>query len=155
MKGVFAKITAVLLLVWYLMSIIGFDVHTCRGSGDCFIVTFVDGYECEDIHPEHHCLKSSCCSHSHSCCEHEDRVSVKAESCCSSDYQVLALTGIMSFDKDSDEVVTAIHPTSVYLNIIEPDADARLPQYLLHCVASDSHPGKMLDVQSVLSVWRI
>ena len=47
MKGLLTKITAMLLVVWYSMSIIGFDIHTCSGSGESFVVT-VDGFIVSD-----------------------------------------------------------------------------------------------------------
>ena len=55
MKKVCTKIFAALLVVWYLVGIIGFDMHTCNGSGRSFVVAFFEGMACEDIHPEHVC----------------------------------------------------------------------------------------------------
>ena len=53
MKALLIKLSAMLMVLWYSMSIIGFDVHTCNGSGKSFIATFVSGTGCEDIHPDH------------------------------------------------------------------------------------------------------
>lgn len=116
MKGIMMKICAVLLAVWYCMSIIGFDVHTCNGSGRTFVATFAEGLTCEDIHPEHHCTPGQCrtshdagcchedcCSHSEktcghetsddSCCRHEGESELDSPSCCSDSYQSILLTG--------------------------------------------------------------
>lgn len=116
MKGIMMKICAVLLAVWYCMSIIGFDVHTCNGSGRTFVATFAEGLTCEDIHPEHHCTPGQCrtshdagcchedcCSHSEntcghetsddSCCSHEGESELDSPSCCSDSYQSILLTG--------------------------------------------------------------
>ena len=61
-RTVLIKLTSVLLTVWYLMSIIGFDVHTCSGSGCSFVTTFIEGMTCAEVHPEHVCDAGSCCS---------------------------------------------------------------------------------------------
>lgn len=117
MKKLLMNMSAVLLAVWYCMSIIGFDVHTCMSSGRTFIAAFTEGVACSDIHPEHHCCGASCCSghhhHEASCCssEHCDEMpsehnsaqtSVDAKSCCSNEYQVILLSGCRT-DYDSDE----------------------------------------------------
>lgn len=156
MKGLFTKITALLLVVWYSMSIIGFDVHTCSGSGESFVVTFVEGFECEDIHPEHHCHQGSCCSHSHDCCETKAHVQVKSKSCCSSDYQVLTLTGTVSDEKNGVEnPSSSVYCCCICSNIFELNADVHNPQNIFHNPTYGSSQGKVPDVQSVLSVWRI
>ena len=51
MKGLITKIFAALLVGWYMMSIIGFGVHTCSGSGKSFVVAFYEEMTCEEIHP--------------------------------------------------------------------------------------------------------
>lgn len=156
MKGLPVKITALLLMMWYSMSIIGFGVHTCSGSGESFVVTFVEGFDCEDIHPEHHCHKGSCCSHSHGCCEHENHVSIKAKSCCSSDYQVLTLTGTVSDEKNgTDDLGSVLYCNYICSNIFELDADMHGPQQISHYLAEVSWPGRLHDIQSLLGVWRI
>ena len=108
------NISAALLVIWYCMSIIGFDVHTCMSSGRTFIATFADGVSCADIHPEHHCCGASCCSghhHETSCCssehcdevllEHNNAETLDTKSCCSNEYQAILLSGCRT-DSDSD-----------------------------------------------------
>lgn len=121
MKKFLMNISAALLVVWYCMSIIGFDVHTCMSSGRTFIVTFAEGMACADVHPESHCCSSSCCSDSHdgahavlprcSCSSHhhEDQEAghhesstVDSQSCCSDEYQVILLSGCR-MDNDSED----------------------------------------------------
>lgn len=154
MKGIITKITAVLLVVWYLMSIIGFGVHTCSGSGKSFVVSFVEGLSCEDIHPEHHCSKESCCHHSHSCCNEDSSLCLKSKSCCSNDYQVLALTGTVSDEKNGAyESFSFAYCHCIRSEIFGQEMFSRKP--VSAYPVSDSSPGHMPDMQSVLSVWRI
>lgn len=156
MKGIITKVTALLLIVWYSMSIIGFDIHTCSGSGESFVVTFVEGFECEDIHPEHHCAEGRCCSHSYSCCETVIQDCVHSKSCCSRDYQVLSLTGAVSDEKNGFEDLGSF----IYCNLIcsnIPDFNAGLYNlsHMSRRTTFDSCPWHMSDIQSVLNVWRI
>ena len=153
MKGILTKVTAMLLIVWYSMSIIGFGIHTCSGSGESFVVTFVEGLECEDIHPEHHCTKGSCCSHSHSCCDTGTHTGIGPKSCCTSDYQVLALTGTVSDEKNSFEDL--FYSDYICSNIFESSADIHDLQFVPHYPADVSCLGRMPDIQSLLGVWRI
>lgn len=109
MRNIVMKISAVLLVVWYCMSIIGFDVHTCSGSGRTFVASCISGMTCEDIHPEHHCDHHSCCGtvrqeadDQHDCTGSGDGchcLTLKAKSCCSDDFQVLLLTGNRTDDE--------------------------------------------------------
>lgn len=98
------RCTAVLIVLWYVFSIIGFDVHTCSHTGKSYVATFVSGYGCDDIHPEHHCGKDCCHGHrpivvtdisplcdavlADSCAGH----------CCEDSIKVLALTGVSQSD---------------------------------------------------------
>jgi hypothetical protein len=160
MKNVLIKVAAVLLVVWYSMSIIGFDVHTCSGSGRSFVASFIEGLTCEDIHPEH-----SCCSHSHhdedcdtdhSDCIFCDGTSFKAQSCCSNDYQVLALTGTVSSDdhRHYDECSCGHCPCLEFPSdmIQQPDHSLLLLSYLHK---PDSGLPAAGDRQAALSIWRI
>ena len=156
MKGVVAKITALLLIVWYSMSIIGFGVHTCSGSGKSFIVTFVEGFTCEDVHPEHHCSKGSCCSHSHADTDSDDKLCVKSKTCCSSDYQVLALTGTVSDEKNGNDLErTLAYCWYADSCISHTDAGGICPKIVPDRYGYLSRCGRICDRQAVLNVWRI
>ena len=154
MKGVFTKVVALLLIVWYSMSVIGFGVHTCSGSGKSFVVTFVEGFACEDVHPEHHCSKGSCCSHSHNAQHDSDGVCLKSKSCCSSDYQVLSLTGVMSDDKNGADHLS-VPVCYVAASCLSFNTASYNDLQMSSHQPSGFSPGRMPDVQSVLSVWRI
>ncbi len=150
MRNLALKICAVMLVVWYFMSIIGFGVHTCMGSGHSFVTTFVSDTACEEIHPDHRCP----CSHH--CCGHEEGESAFVPaSCCSDDFVVLTLTGtVPSSENDfsgchsgycpfSAFIVSDVHTPSVRSEI---DRISPLP---------DSGPVTYGNAQSVLSIWRI
>ncbi len=154
MKKLWIKFTALVLLLWYCLSIIGFDIHTCRENGRSFVATFVDGMTCEEIHPEHSCEHISCCSMAHDdCCKH-DCEGISAPSCCSDQYQVLALTGtnisesnqclgdLRGFDMAvclSDLFAYCPKQTNNNINLLRPESGA----------------GRVCDRQAALKVWRI
>ena len=150
MRNVVLKISAVVLAVCYLMSIIGFGVHTCMKSECTFLTAFVSSSACQDIHPEHHCADS------HHCCgQDEDDLSFRPSACCSDDFVVLTVTGtVPSGENDchgcpsgdsfsGSALLSDIHALSVksdhYITVSPPDSG---------CMMSG-------DVQSVLGIWRI
>lgn len=174
MRKVFIKMTSVLMTIWYCLSIIGFDVHTCSGSGRTFVTTFIEGLACEDIHPEHVCNPESCCpdSHEHSCCSHSrhdgdctadhsdcifcDGTAFRAKSCCSNDYQVLALTGTVSADdhRHHDECTCGHCPCVDFPSdmMLQPDRPSLLLSYIHK---PDSGLPTAGDRQAALNIWRI
>lgn len=154
------KISALLLVVWYSMSIIGFDVHTCLSSGRTFIATFAEGISCADIHPEHHCCKTECreihghdCHETSSCCHSEQEVDAKK--CCSNEYQVIHLSGCRSVsDTDSDDLdIRMVYPT--INNIVSYIASVAFPAEKHQFWDPDSGAIQPFDYQSVYGIWRI
>ena len=115
MKRVFTSLTASLFVLWYLLSVIGFGVHTCTSTGETYIATVATGFACEDLHPARH-THAAC----HSCCgcHHEDGTetvgAVGLKSCCVAEFQVITLTGTRAYEKSQmfdnpvDSVVTMI-----------------------------------------------
>ncbi len=166
MKKMIMKILAVMLTVWYSMSIIGFDVHTCNGSGRSFVVTFIEGLTCEDIHPEHRCEKTSCCSGDHeTCCasrhescglDNDSGLQIKTKSCCSNDYQVLALTGTVNGGGHDhfDECLCGLCPCAGF-PVCEVPAVEYGYKSIEYLNDSGSGVASACERQAALRVWRI
>ena len=77
-------LSAVLLVVWYVLSVSGLDVHDDREHGHTYVVCSASGCDCEHIHPEAHC-------HDHAA--DADGECLADEECCSDDFEaVLSLS---------------------------------------------------------------
>lgn len=64
------KYLSILMAVWYCLSIIGFDVHSCTVTGESFLASTYLGTSCKEIHPEHSCQDhGSCCQHHQLSCQ--------------------------------------------------------------------------------------
>ena len=151
MRTMSLKICAVALVVWYLMSIIGFGVHTCRASQRSYVTTVLSGMTCGEIHPEHECADS------HHCCGHDEpEVSLEPASCCSEDFLVLEIDATLPANENDD-----------YAGVSDnSDFHIEVPLYAYHQISSrsgskgpiplpDSGLIVQADAQSVLGIWRI
>lgn len=58
--GLMRGICSGLLCLWYLASVVGFDVHVDHHDDKAYLVSLLGSLSCEDIHPEDDC---SCCHH--------------------------------------------------------------------------------------------
>lgn len=164
MKRLITKVFAALLVIWYLVGVIGFGVHTCSGSGRSFVVSFVEGTACADIHSEDMCGPSSCCSHDHcsdACCghvveHHQGHSSLSTNPCCTNEYQMLELTG-MVVDDDTREDFQSFR---ICGPVVTPDLCASESSVLCRSIIRqihepDSGVARACDSQALLSVWRI
>lgn len=164
MKGLITKIFAALLVGWYMMSIIGFGVHTCSGSGKSFVVAFYEEMTCEEIHPEHG-HEHDCCAHhhdthsepvDHSDCHFCDGVCIYPKSCCSNDYQVLELTGILTQDDSrSDDGHSSCDFPCVDIMTCDAGYQTSWKTIIKYSHEPESGHELLRDRQAVLSVWRI
>lgn len=154
------KISAVLLLIWYSMSIIGFDIHTCCGSGRSFVATFISGLSCDEIHPDHNCDHDHCESDmdcSDACCSHANvNCTINPSSCCKDDFQVLDLTGTAANESHRQyNLLTFLYFHSELSQYVE---SAHIFWSGLQSSFSDYLNFKWIlleDVLSVFSIWRI
>lgn len=156
MKNVFTGISALLLIIWYSLSVIGFDVHTCSGSGETYIATVIGGTECEDIHPEHVKKPCPCCHHHAEDHKEDDGQSISKKPCCSDDWQMIVLTGVRVTDERT--VIAESTLQTAYL----------LPVLIAGNITSDFIPigrwtipkpdsGTLIkhNIQQIYGVWRI
>lgn len=163
MKGLITKMFAALLVGWYMMSIIGFGVHTCSESGKSFVVAFYEEMTCDEIHPEHSCDKASCCADKHQChgdcCGHEaahEGMVIKADSCCSNDYQVLELTGTLLADDDRHADISSLENCPYVAHASsEVGFSTSWKTIIKYIQQPDSGSGQARNSQAVLAVWRI
>lgn len=162
MRKMFVKYASVLLVLWYSLSIIGFDVHSCKSTGEVFVASLAGGVSCEDIHPEHSCKShGGCCCHheKESCCaghetEHSDS-HVAKEDCCSNDLQVLQLTGVQMSDNErfgaNVHDCQPIFDVDLAMELAVPTLQKSFIKYLEH-----PDPGVVTpDRQAFLSIWRV
>lgn len=164
MKSLIIRVFAALLVVWYLVGVIGFGVHTCSASGRSFVVSFMEGTACADIHSEYMCSPSSCCSHDHcedSCCRHaEDRhhgqSSLSANPCCTNDYQMLELTGtVVSDDGREDLQYAKVYGPAVIADLYVAASSILCRSVTGHIHEPDPGVSRACHSQALLSVWRI
>ena len=160
MKGVFLKYMSALLAVWYCVSIIGFDVHSCNITGNTFVSSLLSGTSCDDVHPEHDCGgHSSCCkSHASSCCHSHKCNDIPSESetgdegCCSNDIEVLDSEGVQTQNDNNLQI-----GEYVVLHYYACDQISCNYTSVNNIKSNKPDSGKWLepDTQAVLNVWRI
>jgi hypothetical protein len=166
MKDRVLRFSALLLVIWYCFSVIGFGIHTCKASERSFVATFISGLTCADIHPEHKCDKGKCCSHaSHDCCEShahdggccgdsaDDGMSLHSPSCCSNDYLALVITGCATDNEDLSDIMPDSVAFSV-VNVVADDCQSNISSYKYRH-KPESGPRLNADIQSLLNIWRI
>ena len=142
-----------LLVVWYSLSIIGFDVHSCKSTGEVFVASLAGGITCEDIHPDHSCKSHGGCRCGHH--EHGAEANVGKSDCCTNDLQILELTGVcmssqQRFSDDGQSVDYAFNVDLVAETVI-PALQRPLLMYLKH-----PDPGVVMpDRQAFFSIWRV
>ena len=162
MKKAFTSLTAIMLVIWYSLRVIGFDVHTCRDSGESYVVTVLGGTACEDIHPEHDIKDCPCCHHGHDSCqevETDDRTEgaeVGTHPCCTDDWQMIVLTGCKAQEKHGHynecHFELCLYTPDVCAAHSCPDIDT---YGLLTFYDPDSGSLVPLDVQRTYNIWRI
>ena len=154
MKKVFTPFATALLVLWYLLSVIGFGVHTCNSTGETYIATVASGFTCEDLHPDRH-THTTC----HTCCgchKNDDNESVGLEglkSCCVSEYQVITLTGTRVCE---DGGACGQYVCHIAVPVLMPESSWPLASSrinLFHKARSLIDP--LRDYQASYGIWRI
>ena len=167
MKNLLTSLTAMLLVIWYSLSVIGFDVHTCSGSGESYVTTVIGGTTCDDIHPEHHKEACSCCHHGHDSrqaagaegtedADGTDGTEIATRPCCSDDWQMIVLTGCKTQEKHNHFDECNCGHVPYILDISKGNIHSRTDIHSLRAFYSpDSGSFAQLDVQRSYNIWRI
>ena len=139
----FIKSISVLLAVWYLFTIVGFDIHRCSDNGEVYIEPLFAGISCETIHPDtpcHHACNARC---NHCGCE-------EGEDCCSDEIKVVNISGIEIPHISIPEIIVVTAATPQY----SCQGLQNRPVLLSHRGKPDilSPPGQLLDRICVLRV---
>lgn len=137
------RIVSPVLAIWYLLCVVGFDVHRCLYSGEHFVSSLVAGLPGENIHPEcDHDAWSDCHSHG-----------ISGRACCVDDINVLTLAGI---NDDDDNFLCDPDLYCPLLSNMEPGAGGTAQENAHRIQYSRSAPHIMSDgIFSLFSVWRI
>ena len=53
-KTLINSILSAAMMLLYVLSLAGLDVHHCNRSGETFVVFLAKSLDCNDIHPDHH-----------------------------------------------------------------------------------------------------
>ena len=132
-RNVLIRVSAIFVLIWYSLGIIGFNVHICHASH-------------HHSHSEaHHC----------ECCHDESSESEVAFKCCTDDYLVLTVTGVVS-ENENDQNVSHMADCQFVAGCV-PGTDRSHPEFKIHKIRALPEYGhlKTGDLQSVLGIWRI
>lgn len=150
MKNLVLKYASALLAVWYCLSIIGFDVHSCEATGDVFVNSILTGTSCDDIHPEDECCEhGTCCgNHGSSCCDDQQ----KDDDCCTN--QIEVLDDVVVTNADEDEAAQFSETLSCMF--VESNYDVLVfSESIEFSYEPDSGHVTLPDCQAVLNIWRI
>ena len=155
MKNVLISSLAPMLVIWYSLSVIGFDIHTCSGSGETYVATVITGTACEDIHPEHVHPGCSCCHHGHD--ENHKKEDLRTKSCCTDQWQVIVLTGVPTDDNESF-CTECSHASELFSDALSGSLHASGADGALrtgHRYKSRPQSIPKRNLQSEYNIWRI
>lgn len=139
------KFLSFAMIVWYVLCVMGFDIHTCRHSGKTYMVSLVAATECADIHPDMQCNVHSADCHCDDVCK---------DGCCSDDIKVLSLTGT---ERNQDSTVTDVLQCSqaCFLPHDEASAEAFFYGNFYYRYQDLLIPDSLPDILASYSIFRI
>jgi len=76
MKATALHFVSAIMCIMYISAIIGIDVHNDSHNGQTYVVSLLNGINCEDIHQDDHCL----CEH-HNECDQSDGINGQDKDC--------------------------------------------------------------------------
>lgn len=159
MKKLVMKYVSAVMALWYLVGIMGFDVHSCTVTGDVFVQPVLAGMTCDDVHPDHDCAgHGSCCGHSHSCCHSHGQKSETTLSddssleCCTNEIEVLDVSGVQSARSFHDDDKCDCG----YCPCIEQVVSISVYQSASNVLYKIPYSGIAVpERQALLNIWRI
>ena len=168
MRTMLVKYASVLLVLWYSLSIIGFDVHSCRSTGEVFVASLAVGATCEDIHPEHSCsAHGGCCQHhkgadccyglhaSENTCDNGG-CHVEKEECCSNEFKFLQITGENISENERSDNGNAHYYQHIFdVDLAMESAMPVLQRPFMKYLDRPDSGVVMPDRQAFLNIWRV
>ncbi len=103
MKRLFTYQAAILLTVTYMLSYIGFGIHTCSCDGTIQVILLFDNLSCETIHAHIHLKGSHEHHHGDGCCDEESETRDSGEGCTHNHEDGCCRTDIMVLTDDQDD----------------------------------------------------
>lgn len=122
-KSFISSCFAVVFTAIYLLSVAGFDMHSCSHTGKVYVSFLSHSLSCQDIHPDHG--DEECCSCGHHHHQHHDN---GEKGCCSDKSFQLLFSGDDNHHDDSIEVpVTTLHAAApaIVLSVVLPCVPSR------------------------------
>ena len=129
--NIFTKTASVLVAIWYLIAVVGFDIHNCSDNGRVYIEPLIAGISCDDIHPDTPCGCGHC--HEAGCHCHED------EDCCSDTIEYLQLSG----DNTQISYVPDVAVISLFTNVPISKEQSYTDNRSIILMAETAPPGTM------------
>ena len=147
------KVFACLMALWYLVSAVGLNVHTCSGTGEVFVSSLAAGTSCEVIHPSYgsHSEKDCCC------CGHENETEegVSKQDCCNNESVMLVHNGCT----EDSFLLSQLMVQALDMNCFAPETYALQGfnnEFIQRKIPEpDSIPYSQRDILSEISIWRL
>lgn len=141
-REIIMKFSAVMVLMMYVLSLGGINVHSCSHTGETFVTFLAGGISCQEIHPSHHHHHHEGCH----CCEEHDCDG--SDGCCSNDSRMLLVA-----DADNHHVE---HIQAPLVAIAAVSAPVCVAASLLHAESSVSYAVPLPDsLRPLFSVMRV
>jgi len=103
MKRLFTYPAAFLLILTYMLSYIGFGVHTCSCDGTMQVILLFNNLSCETIHTHIHLKGSHEHHHGDGCCDEGSETGDSGERCTHNHDDGCCHTDIMVITDDQDD----------------------------------------------------
>ena len=136
------KCFAAFVMVLYIVSVCGLNVHTCSHTGHTYVTFLFEGTDCQTIHGEHH--------HACECCGHHHEHSCSDENgCCHNESVQLFLAGDDDYSQTHHFNVPQVQMAIPAIPVVCDVARAAAPAFIGTC---HSRPPVVPDILSSFCV---